>query len=79
MPLFYSCLLQTLLGLAARTDAVNVKGQTPLDLCITDAAREMLGANATKADFVRQVRPAPNSLYGKLHSYNHGDSGAEGA
>lgn len=37
-----SMLLQTLLAMNARMDVLNERNQTPFDMCITDAAREML-------------------------------------
>jgi len=46
--------METLLGMSARVDSVNLKGKTPLDLCITDAAREIISINTPKV-----LTPAP--------------------
>lgn len=45
--LVLSCVSQDLLGLCARTDLVNVAKKRPLDLCITDAARDLIRAHAS--------------------------------
>lgn len=43
--------LQALLGLASRVDTVNVGGRAAYDMCITDAAREMVAAHQQIAKF----------------------------
>ncbi len=56
---------QTLLGLCAKTDILNTASKRPLDLCITDAARDMVRAHTTNvgedAGSARQATPKDKS------------------
>jgi hypothetical protein len=54
-------LLQTLLGLSARTDSVNDHGQAPLDMCITDAARDIIAEHSATSRATPQATAGPTT------------------